>query len=205
MAYNIIHWYSAWGTSHKITVYWYSILRFTCGKRRKHVTQKRNSGAGGWGGGVFGDQTACNRNHTCGTQLSTPPAVKCKYSKIPVIWLAWDKALAELPDILDYPTVPTLTYILASNFLLLPSTWAVQLIKVLDLGISTHWFRVLKAFFRVFCSLHSWRIWRSRRQGSGDITTDDVRTLLVDFKTCPWDMPVSLMKRFFGKKQNIWS
>jgi len=41
---------------------------------------------GGWRGGEWVvDQTACNRNHTCGTQLSTPPAVKCKYSKIPII------------------------------------------------------------------------------------------------------------------------
>jgi hypothetical protein len=52
-------------------------------KKRKNVTQKRNSGAGG--GRRVVDQAACNRNHTCGTQLSTPPEVKCKYSKIPII------------------------------------------------------------------------------------------------------------------------
>lgn len=147
------------------------------------------------------DQTACNRNHTCGTQLSIPSAVKCKYSKIPTIWLAWDKALVELPDIPDYSTVPTLTYILTGNFLLLPYTWAVQLIKVLDLSIFTHWFKVIRVFFHVFYSLHSWRIWWSRRQGSGDITTVDVRTLLVDFRTCPWELPVSLTKRLLVKSK----
>jgi len=39
----------------------------------------------GLDGGWVVNQTACHRNHTWGTQLSTPPAVKCKYSKIPII------------------------------------------------------------------------------------------------------------------------
>ena len=45
---------------------------------------------------------------------------KCTlHGKIPLIWLAWDQTGAELPSVLDYQTVPILTWVLTSNFLLL--------------------------------------------------------------------------------------
>jgi hypothetical protein len=53
--------------------------------KKAHTCHSENK-SGGWRGGRgVVDQTACNRNHTYGTQLSTPPAVKCKHRKIPII------------------------------------------------------------------------------------------------------------------------
>ena len=41
--------------------------------------------------------------------------------------------------------------------------------------------------------------------GSGGTTTVDVWTLLKAFRTCPWDLPVSLLKVSHGKNQNFWT
>ena len=88
------------------------------------------------------------------------------YSRIPLIQITWDCTVAKLSDILDYQTVPILTYILPGNFLLLLVYLTVQLIRwVFHLDSSLIcWLMVIRILLRVFWRLHSWNTWWSGKQ-----------------------------------------
>ena len=84
-------------------------------------------------------------------------------------------------------------------------TWAIQLSReFFYLYISICWASVIRVLYCIFWSLHSWRIWWGRRQGSWDTTTVDVQILLQAF----WKMSLEIRftkEAFFCYEANFWS
>ena len=83
------------------------------------------------------------------------------------------------------------------------STLAVQLIRGVFHSIS--WFRVIRVLF--LCCLES--LWLKKfveyeTQGQEIPQKLMYRYKLRPFWTWPWDLPISLMNDFSGKKQNFW-
>ena len=109
---------------------------------------------------------------------------RCKYSKIPLIWIIWPKFLQVNSCFCSY-------------------TWTVHLVRgIFHLDISfICWFSIISVLFCVLWCIHSWRSWWSRRLGQ-EIQPLIFRHSWRPFWACPRYLPVSLIKILVNSKNN---
>lgn len=128
------------------------------------------------------------------------------YSTILLIRLAW----ADRCQIIEYHRLSDGTYTDLSCvqvfFCYYSNTWAAHLIRgVFHLDVSSCWSRVIRAFFCVLWSTHSYRHWWSRGQGLKEMPHwSTYRYSWRPFWTCLWDLPVSLMQLFLMVKSKTF-